>query len=79
MAQIIFELTDLEAQVLAHIAADPEDWLQNLVDWQVRLAKDEIVESEIARMIADPNCPAIPSDKDEIVLQAKLIPAAERQ
>lgn len=79
MAQIIFELTDLEAQVLAHIAADPDDWLQNLVDWQVRLAKDEIVDAEIAKMVADPNCPSIPSDRDAIVLQADLTPAAERQ
>lgn len=79
MPQITFELTDLEAKVLEHIALDPLDFIENLTQWQARLAMDEVVEAEVARMIADPNCPTIPADKNEIVANAELIPAAERQ
>ena len=79
MSQITFELTDLEATILAHIALDPLDYISNLVEWQANIATDEIVEMEIQRMIADPNTTSIPSDKNEIVENAVLIPAAERQ
>ncbi len=79
MPQITFELTDVEAMVLAHIALDPLDFIDNLATWRARLAMDEIVEMEIARMIADPNTPTIPSDRDQIVQNAVLTPAAERQ
>jgi hypothetical protein len=79
MSQITFELTDLQATILAHIALDPLDYIGNLVEWQANLATDEIVEMEIQRMIADPNTTSIPSDKNQIVENAVLIPAAERQ
>jgi hypothetical protein len=79
MPQITFELTDLEATILGHIALDPLDFIDNLATWQANLAMDEIVESEIQRMIADPNTTTIPSDRAEIVRNAVLIPAAERQ
>lgn len=79
MPQITFELTDVEAMVLAHIALDPLDFIDNLATWRARLAMDEIVEMEIARMIADPNIATIPSDRDQIVQNADLIPAAERE
>lgn len=79
MPQITFELTDTEAMVLAHIALDPLDFIDNLATWQANLAMDEIVQSEIDRMLADPNTPTIPSTREEIVQNAVLIPAAERQ
>jgi hypothetical protein len=79
MSQITFELTDLQATILEHIALDPLDYIGNLVEWQANLATDEIVEMEIQRMIADPNTTSIPSDKNQIVENAVLTPAAERQ
>jgi len=79
MSQITFELTDLQATVLAHIALDPLDYIANIIEWQANLATDEIVEMEIARMIADPNTASIPSDRTQILENAVLIPAAERQ
>jgi hypothetical protein len=79
MPQITFEMTDTEAMVLAHIALDPLDYIDNLATWRARLAMDEIVEMEIARMIADPNTPTIPSSREEIVENAVLVPAAERE
>lgn len=79
MPQITIELTDVEAMVLAHIALDPLDFIDNLATWRARLAMDEIVEMEVARMIADPNTPTIPSSPEEIVQNANLVPAAERE
>ena len=79
MPQITFELTDVEAMVLAHIALDPLDYIDNLATWQARLAMDEIIEAETARMIADPNTTTIPSSREEIVANANLQTAAERQ
>jgi hypothetical protein len=79
MSQITFELTDLEATILAHIALDPMDYIANLVEWQANLATDEIVEMEVQRMIADPATTTIPSDRNEILNAAVLVPAADRQ
>jgi hypothetical protein len=79
MPQITFELTDIEAMVLAHIALDPLDYIDNLATWQARLAMYEVVEAETARMIADPNTTSIPATREEIIANANLQPAAERQ
>ncbi len=79
MSQITFELTDLEATVLGHIALDPMDYIANLIEWQANLATDEIVAMEIQRMIDDPNTATIPSDRNQILENAVLVPAAERQ
>lgn len=79
MPQFDVYLDDLEDKILYHIAASPTGWIYNLVEWQARLAKDEIAKIEIARMIADPNTKSIPSDHDQIVLQADIKSAAERQ
>jgi hypothetical protein len=79
MPQITFELTDLEATILGHIALDPLDFIDNLATWQANLAMDEIVDAEVQRMLADPNTTTIPSDRQEIVRNAVLVPAAERQ
>lgn len=79
MPQITFELTDTEAMVLAHIALDPLDYIDNLATWRARLAMDEIVAMEMERMLADPNTATIPATKEEIVMNANLQTAAERQ
>lgn len=78
MSQIVFELTELEDKLLAHVAYDPQDWIENVVAHQIMLCKDEIVDMELARMIADPNTKQMPSDRDKIVENANLIPAAVR-
>jgi hypothetical protein len=79
MSQITFELTDLQATILGHIAMDPLDWIGNIVEWQANIATDEIVEMEVQRMLADPTITTIPSDRNQIVENAVLVPAAERQ
>ena len=66
MPTLTFELTDLEQNVLAHEARSVEDWIENLVTWQARLAQDEVVESEMTRMLADPTVTSIPPTKEAI-------------
>jgi hypothetical protein len=39
---------------------------------------DEIVQIEMARMLADPSIETIPSDKNQIVMNANIQLAAER-
>lgn len=79
MPDIVIELTDIEAMVLEHIALDPYDYIDNVATWQARIVTDEIVAMEVARMINDPNVAVIPSDREQIVRQANLVPAAQRQ
>lgn len=78
MAMIEFEMTDFEVMIFEHIAADPQDWIENAVRHQIELAKDEVVEMQKAKMLADPNCQYIPADRDQICLLADLKSAASR-
>ena len=70
-------LTDVEAKALAHLAYDPQEWIQNFVEVRCRQAIDEIANAEIARMMADPNTTSIPADKEAIVAAANIKTAKE--
>ncbi len=77
MPQITFEMTDTEAMVLAHIALDPLDYIDNLATWRARLAMDEIATREIKRRLADPTwTEPIPADKmavfDNLILKSAM-------
>jgi hypothetical protein len=65
-------LTEVEAAALAHVMADPQEWAQNAISERARIATDEIVQREIARMVADPNVTEIPATAAEIVMAAEL-------
>lgn len=78
MSYITFEMTDLEAKVFEHIAMNPQEWIENAINHQVELVKDEVVAMEKVRMLADPNITHIPADRNVIVAQANLVPAAQR-
>lgn len=78
MATIEFEMTDFEVMIFEHIAADPQDWIENAVKHQIELVKDEVVEMQKAQMLADPNCQFIPANRDQICLLADLQSAASR-
>ena len=79
MPQIIFDLTDLETMVLKHIALNPMDYIENICHWQANTAIDEIVQMEMARMLADPGIETMPSDRNQIVMDANIQLAAERE
>jgi hypothetical protein len=79
MPQIIFDLTDTEYMVLKHIALNPMDYIENICHWQANVSIDEIVQLEMARMLADPSIETIPSDRNQIVMNASIQLAAERE
>jgi hypothetical protein len=72
-------LNDVEVAALAHVMADPQQWTQNAISERARIAIDEIVQREIARMVADPNVTDIPATAREIVMAAELpeLPSAD--
>ena len=65
-------LSDVEVTALTHVMADPQEWTQNAISERARIATDEIVQREIARMVADPNITTIPATAAEIVMAAEL-------
>jgi hypothetical protein len=65
-------LSDVELVALTHVMADPEQWAQNAITERARIASEELVARETARMIADPNITTIPATAAEIVMAAEL-------
>ncbi len=79
MAEYTITLTDAEDKALRVVALDPQDWIDNAVHNRCRIAMDEIYDSEVARMTADPDITTIPADKNQVILDAVVQTAAERQ
>ena len=79
MTTYAITLSETEDKALRFVAADPQDWIENAVKNRCRQVIDEIVAVEVARMMADPNTTQIPADREIIVMQADIVPAAERQ
>lgn len=67
MRNVTFEITDVQYKVLANQAMDPQDWVENAVGHLVELAKDQMVNAEVERMLADPGTSLMTTDRDEIV------------
>jgi hypothetical protein len=77
--QIIVTLTQAESKALAYVAEDPQEWVENAAKERARLAMEEIFQSEVQRMLADPDTTEIPADRETVVLNADIKSAAERQ
>jgi len=75
--KLYIELTDVEVKALSYVMADPQAWTQNAISERARLAGLEIVASETARMLADPNITTIPATADEIIMAAEPYVAPE--
>ena len=76
---ITITLTEAETKALAYVAYDPQEWAENAVKERARIAMDEIFQSEVQRMLADPTTTEIPADREVVVLAADIQSAAERQ
>ena len=68
MKTFTITITDMEEKALSYIMASPEEWTQNAITERARIAIEEIVASETARMIADPSITTIPATAEEIVM-----------
>ena len=65
-------LTDAEYKALAHIAYDPQEWIDNAVKARCSEAMEEIFKQEVARMLANPTITSIPADREAVVLAADI-------
>jgi hypothetical protein len=79
MTTYTIELNDAEVKAMEYVALSVQDWADNVVQNRARIAINEIYNSEIARMTADPDITSIPADKDAVVLAADIKSAATRQ
>jgi hypothetical protein len=70
-------LSDAQDKALSVIALDQQDWIENAVTERCRLAIDEIVAAEVARITAIGG--TISGTKEDIVNAANIETAAERQ
>ena len=78
MATYTIELNDAEVKAMEYVAFSVQDWADNALKNRARIAIDEIYNSEVARMTADPDIATIPADKDQVVLDADIKSAATR-
>lgn len=79
MATYTVTLTDAEDKALRYVAFDPQDWIDNAVHNRCRQAVDQIYQEEVERMTADPDITSIPANKEQVVLDADIMSAADRQ
>jgi hypothetical protein len=79
MPDITITLTDEEMKALEYVAVDPVEWVTNFTKQRAAAAMQEIYVKEVARMNADPDIETIPADPAEVVRDADLPSAAERQ
>jgi len=77
--EITITLTDAEYKALAHVAVDPQDWVQNAASARALIGMEEIFQTEVAAALADPKTKSIPADREAVVLASTLPNAAERQ
>lgn len=73
MPQFSVFLTAIESKILEHTVADPSDWIDNLVEWRVRIAQDDYLPTAIEQLKAN-GATSIPATRDEIILAADLPP-----
>lgn len=77
MATYTITLSNAEDKALHAVALSAQDWIDNAVHERCRIAIDEIVNAEVQRKLqaGEP----ITGSKEDIVLQANVESAADRQ
>lgn len=70
-------LTDAEEKALSAYMLDNNEWIQNAVHERCRIAIEEIVQSEVQRLLSEGK--PITGSKEDIVLAADIETAQERQ
>lgn len=63
-------LDEVQVKALSYVMADPEEWTRNAINERARIAADELVAKETARLLADPEVDQIPASRDEIIMGA---------
>ena len=73
--QYTVTLTDAEDKALSSVAISQQEWIDNMVKERCRIAIDEIVSTEVSRLLALGQ--TISGSREEIVLAAPIQTAAE--
>lgn len=68
-------VSDAEAKAFAHIAVDPQEWVDNLVHSRCENAINDIVKAEVERKLAAGE--SISGSKEDIVMAAPIKSLAE--
>jgi hypothetical protein len=68
-------LTEAQQKALAHVAYDPQEWIENAVYNRCRIAIDEIFQKECERIASEGG--EIKGTKEDIVLAAPIKTAKE--
>lgn len=68
-------LSDAEDKALGYVAYNQDDWIQNAVHERCRIAIEEIIASEVQRLLAAGQ--PITGTKNDIVLAAPIQSVAE--
>lgn len=77
MIQYTITLSDAENKALGVVALSQQDWIDNAVHERCRVAIEEIVAAEIQRKLTTGE--PIAGSKEELVMAAPVLSAAERQ
>lgn len=76
MATYTVTLSNAEDKAIHVVALDAQEWINNAVHERCRIAIEEIVASEVQRLLAAGQ--PITGTKDDIVMNAPIKSAAER-
>ena len=76
MATYTVTLSGAEDKAIHVIAIDAQDWIDNAVHERCRIAMEEIIASEVQRLLGEGK--SITGTKDDIVMAAPIQSAAER-
>lgn len=76
MTTYTITLSPAEDKALGVVAVSQQDWIDNAVHERCRVAMEEIVASEVQRLLAAGQ--SITGTKDDIVMAAPIKSAAER-
>tara|TARA_B100001939_G_scaffold125861_1_gene109090 strand:+ start:522 stop:782 length:261 start_codon:yes stop_codon:yes gene_type:complete len=79
MAEYTITLTDAEEKAMAYVAYSVQDWIDNAVKNRARQAINEIYNMETERMQNDDSIDSIPTDKNQVVLDANIVAMADQE
>lgn len=70
-------LSDAEDKALSVVTLDQNEWIQNVIHERCRVAMEEIISVEVQKKLSSGQ--SITGTKDDIVLEADIETAAERE
>jgi hypothetical protein len=69
----------VEYKGLAYVAFDPQEWVLTAAQARAQIAMTDIFDSEVQRMLSDPTIKNIPADKEQVVRDAQIVLAKDKQ